>query len=144
MLFFIMAAVGGNINVRFTYTYTGEEDIPDDVTHVIVRNIRVVLANAFADHPNIVEVIFHEKVEKIEENAFGDCPSMRRVIMRGVKIVEVFAFQDCEALTNVECGKLEIIKVGTFERCVSLRGINLPSARSVENMRLLSAPPLRI
>lgn len=50
-----MAAVGGN-NIIVSYTYTGAEgeDIPDDVTHVIARNIRVVLAEAFAYHPNIV------------------------------------------------------------------------------------------
>ena len=45
-----MAAEGGSI-VRFTYT--GQENIPDDITHVIVR-ARVILAGAFYEHPNIV------------------------------------------------------------------------------------------
>eukprot|EP00573_Skeletonema_grethae_P001940 CAMPEP_0201689684 /NCGR_PEP_ID=MMETSP0578-20130828/3240_1 /ASSEMBLY_ACC=CAM_ASM_000663 /TAXON_ID=267565 /ORGANISM="Skeletonema grethea, Strain CCMP 1804" /LENGTH=78 /DNA_ID=CAMNT_0048174405 /DNA_START=42 /DNA_END=274 /DNA_ORIENTATION=- len=78
-----MAAEGGNI-VRFTYT--GEEVIPDDVTHVFV-DVKTIRGRAFQWHQNIVEVICHDKVEKIEEEAFSGCPSLRRVIMRGVKIV---------------------------------------------------------
>ncbi len=124
-----MAAVGGNIIVRFTYT--GEEDIPDNVTHVTVINVRVVRRIAFSQHPSIVEVICHEEVEKIEEYAFICCPCLKRVIMPGVKIVKERAFYQCAALTDVECDKLEIIEEGAFYRNESLVSINLPSARIV-------------
>jgi len=113
----------------------GQEDefIPRGATHIIVHeSVTVIRARAFERHFNIVEIICHEKVEKIEERAFGCCRSLRRAIMPGVTIVEEEAFCECEALTDVECGKLEIIGDGAFIDCKSLRSINLPSARIVE------------
>ena len=130
IIIYIMAAEGEGdshiIIIRFTYT--GEEVIPDDATHIFV-DVRVRTL-AFFQHPNVVEVICSERVEKIESMAFYDCPNLKRVIMPGVKIVENNAFGDCFALTDVECGKLEIIGYA-FARCYSLRSINLPSARVV-------------
>eukprot|EP00573_Skeletonema_grethae_P009625 CAMPEP_0201692940 /NCGR_PEP_ID=MMETSP0578-20130828/5700_1 /ASSEMBLY_ACC=CAM_ASM_000663 /TAXON_ID=267565 /ORGANISM="Skeletonema grethea, Strain CCMP 1804" /LENGTH=318 /DNA_ID=CAMNT_0048178397 /DNA_START=24 /DNA_END=980 /DNA_ORIENTATION=- len=114
--------------VRFFYT--GEEDIPHNATHVFVY-AKIIRARTFYNHPNIIEVVCHDEVEKIEEYAFCRCPSLRRVIMRGVKIVEGRAFDGCLALTDVECGKLEIIGVSAFCCCISLRSINLPSVRIV-------------
>eukprot|EP00986_Skeletonema_menzelii_P002936 scaffold852_cov187-Skeletonema_menzelii.AAC.1 len=120
-----------NIVIWFTYTGADGEVIDDEATHVIVT-ARVIRAHAFHYHPNIVEVICNDDVEKIEEWAFDECPSLRRVIMRGVKVVECCAFYWCVALEDVECDKLEIIGEGAFDRCESLRSINLTSARIVE------------
>ena len=114
------------------FTYTGQEEIPNEATHIIV-DIRIVPRMAFRGNRNIVEVICLDKVERIEVEAFFNCPSLRRVIMPGVKIVEEDSFQYCEALTDVECGKLEIIKSNAFDRCNSLRSIDLPSVRNVES-----------
>eukprot|EP00986_Skeletonema_menzelii_P018683 scaffold26677_cov188-Skeletonema_menzelii.AAC.7 len=125
-----MAAEGGSI-VWFTYTGADGEVIDDEATHVIVQ-ARVIRAIAFHRHPNIVEVICNDDVEKIEEYAFFKCPSLRRIIMRGVKVIEWSAFKWCTALHDVECGKLEIIGQGAFWKCESLRSINLTSARIVE------------
>ena len=97
------------------------------------EGVTFVRARAFWDHPNIIEVICHANVEKIEECAFYNCPSLRRVIMLGVKLVEAYAFWQCEALTVVECDKLEIIGVWAFSRCHILTSINLPSARIVRS-----------
>eukprot|EP00986_Skeletonema_menzelii_P015767 scaffold12636_cov88-Skeletonema_menzelii.AAC.2 len=124
-----MAAEGDNNIISFTYTGADGEVIDDEATHVIVT-ARVIRADAFL-HRNIVEVICNEDVEKIEEYAFYECPSLRRVIMRGVKNVEEDAFRWCEALEDVECDKLEIIGQGAFFGCKSLRSINLTSARIV-------------
>ncbi|KAK1737814.1 hypothetical protein QTG54_011586 [Skeletonema marinoi] len=127
-----MAARGDN---HITYTYRGGErhDIPHDATHIIIaKSVLVILAETFRRRPKIKEVEFHDKIEKVEEGAFAFCPSLIRVIMPGVKIVEGCAFYECDALTDVECGKLEIIKEQAFFRCRSLRSINLPSARIVE------------
>ena len=87
------------------YTYRGEEGetIPRDATHIFVHeSVTVIRAWAFNMHPNIVEVVCHEAVEKIEEEAFGYCLRLRRVIMPGVKKVENDAFCRCYALTEVE------------------------------------------
>ena len=125
-----MAAEGDHIR---RYNYTGRDgEVPDDVTHVTIdESVRVILANVFQFHSNIVEVI-GPNVETVGRGAFYKCPSLRRVIMLGVEVVEKEAFMNCPALTDVECGKLEIIKYGTFGDCESLRSINLLSTKIVE------------
>ena len=130
-----MAAVGGNNNiVRYTYTGAIGEVIPREATHINMdKGVRIVLEEAFRDFINVVELICHEGVEKIEEWAFWGCPRLRRVIMPGVKIVEAEAFANCIALEDVECGKLEIIREAAFIACNSLRSINLQSTRIVKN-----------
>ncbi len=137
-----MAAEGGdNIIVRFTYTGEEGEVVPRDATHVFV-DVTTIPARAFDRHRNIVEVICHDRVEKIEASAFFSCPSLKRVIMPGVTVVGVRAFNNCEALTDVECGKLEIIKRAAFEDCHSLRSINLPSARIVGELAFFGCTAL--
>ena len=78
-----------------TYVYRGEEDeiIPWEATHITMdEGVTFVRAQAFRGHRNIVEVICHDKVEKIEADAFRYCSSLRRVIMPNVKVVEEGAF----------------------------------------------------
>ena len=128
----MMAAEGDNNFMR--YVYRGEEDeiIPLGATHIFVGDdSTVILRRAFYEHPNIVEVICHENVERIERSAFYGCPNLRRLIMPGVKEVGDAAFYRCDELEDVECGKLEIIKQGAFCDCKSLWSISLPSARIV-------------
>ena len=130
-----MAAEGDNI-VRFTYTGADGEVIPRGATHVIVK-ARKVREEAFFRHRNIIEVIFDDRVEKIEASAFEECPSLRRVIMRGVLIVERCAFMSCHALEEMECNKLEIIGERAFSWLgVYLRSLNLPSVRIVHRRAL--------
>ena len=131
----MMAAEGGGaaVIVRFTYTGAIGERIPREATHItIAEDCTFVRARAFIRHQNIVEVICHDKVERIEREAFDSCPKLRRVIMPGVKIVEGLAFGDCRALTDVECDKLEIIEQEAFWNCRSLMNISLLSTRVVE------------
>mmetsp|Transcript_23260 Transcript_23260/g.33216 ORF Transcript_23260/g.33216 Transcript_23260/m.33216 type:complete len:319 (+) Transcript_23260:318-1274(+) len=128
-----MAAEGNNIR-RYIYRGEAGEVIPRD-GHIIVivhEGVTVILANAFRGYHNIVELICHEGVEKIEREAFDHCTSLRRVIMPCVEIAEGYAFYYCTALTDVECNKLEIIEEGAFHTCTSLRSINLTSVEMVE------------
>ena len=128
-----MADVGDNNFMRYIYRGEEGEVIPREATHITVaEGVTFVRAQAFEEHRKIVEVICHDKVEKIEEEAFRCCPNLRRVIMLGVKIVEMMAFEDCDALTDVECSKLEIIGSEAFSDCSSLRRINLLSVRIFE------------
>ena len=131
-----MAAEGGN-NYFMRYSYRGKEGevIPDGATHITVgEGVTFVRSYAFYQHPNIVEVICHNGVEKIGARAFVHCPSLRRVIIPGVKEVEGGAFCQCSALTDVECGQLELIKDEAFCECSSLRNIDLLSVRIVERL----------
>ena len=103
------------------------------VTHVRIDiSVRVIPERAFFEHPNIVEVICHQHIEQIEKCAFQKCRSLRRVVMPGVKVVEMDATDECRALTDVECGKLEIIKEFAFTDCKSLSSIDLQSVTNVE------------
>ena len=127
-----MSDVGDNNFIRYIYRGEEGEIIPEDVTHITIDiSVTVIREEAFYDNPDIVEVICHDGVKKIEAFAFQYCESLRRVIMPGVEVVECQAFNNCEGLTDVECGKLEVIKVGAFSDCTSLRSINLPSARII-------------
>ena len=127
-----MADEGDNNFIRYVYMGEVGERIPREGTHITVsEDVTVILYQAFEGHTNIVEVVCHEDVEKIEPMAFRKCPSLRRVVMPGVKIIEEYAFNDCPALTDVEIGKPEIIKDMAFMDCESLKKINLTSARIV-------------
>eukprot|EP00984_Skeletonema_dohrnii_P028448 scaffold18427_cov77-Skeletonema_dohrnii-CCMP3373.AAC.4 len=118
------------------YTFTGRdgEVIPPGVTRVrIHESLTVIPADAFNGNIDIEEFECHDRVKKVEEYAFRNCRSLRRVIMPGVEVVENDAFKYCEALTIVECGKLETIGESAFLVCESLGSINLPSAKTVES-----------
>ena len=120
------------------YVFTGER-VPNHVTHVLIaKALNFVRARSFEEHPNIQEVICHDGVEKIEAKAFNKCPSLRRVIMPGVKIIEQMAFNTCRALTYIECGKLERIGAVAFQFCKSLSSVDLPSIKIVEGKAFLS------
>ena len=128
-----MADMDDNNFMRYVYRGEDGEVIHAEATHIIVaEDCTFVRANAFREHPNIVEVICHDGVKKMGERAFWGCLSLRRVMMPGVKLVEEEAFYSCPSLTDVECGKLERIGTAAFGRCKSLRSIHIPSARIVE------------
>jgi len=117
------------------YTFTGREGeiIPPGVTRVrIDESVSVIPARAFEGNGNIEEVKCHVDVKTVESHVFRLCPSLRRVIMPGVEVVEQYAFDGCRALAIVECDKLEIIGVCAFNWCESLGSINLPSAKTVK------------
>ena len=127
-----MAAEGGAI-VTFVFNGENSEDIPRNVTHLIIHeNITVIPARLFCHHPNLVQVYCHSGVTKIETYAFYFCRSLRRVIIPGVTIVEKYAFYECTNLMYVECDKLERIGLQAFAYCGSLISINLSSVKIVE------------
>ena len=113
------------------YVFTGGV-VPDHVTHVLIdKALKFVPANAFYEHPNIQEVICHDGVLKVEHHGFFLCRSLRRVIMPGVKILELNAFNNCGTLTYVECGKLERIGKNAFVGC-RMSSIDLLSVKIVD------------
>ena len=126
------------------YVFTGGgERVPWHVTHVLIdKALNYVPAQAFEGLPNIEEVICHDGVEKVEPWAFYKCPSLRRVIMPGVKVIERNVFDECEALTYIECGKLERIGQQAFGRCKSLSSIYFPSVKIVNNYAFTSCKNL--
>jgi hypothetical protein len=114
------------------FVYTGEQDVPSDVTHVIIdRSVKIIPERAFYNRQKLVSVEMHDGVEKIEEQAFQGCISLRGIKLLGVEI-ERWAFQNCRALTDVEFGdKLETIGAYAFDRCCSLRNIKMPTLKTI-------------
>ena len=123
--------VGGGDDV-FVYT-GGDQEVPRDVKRLrIAENIDTILAEKCRECHQLIEVVGHNKMKKIEEYALSDCPSLRRVEnMQGVIEIEQYAFWNCKALSDIDFDKLEIIGHRAFGHCKSLRSINIPSIRRV-------------
>ena len=124
---------GGDEDI-FVYT-GGEQHVPRDVKRVrIAENIDTILANAFSECTQLIEVEGHNKIRKMEQWAFRYCHRLRSVKkMQGVVEIEEGAFCDCHALSDIDFDRLEIIGNCAFVECSSLRYVNMPSIRRVGN-----------
>jgi len=112
------------------FVYTGGR-APRDVRRAkIDESIDTIPREAFVDCEELIEVVGHNKLKKIENAAFISCTSLRRLTkMGGVIEIGGWAFMSCHALSDLEFGKLEIIGGGAFGSCRSLKYINMPSVR---------------
>ena len=125
------------------YIYTGGV-VPRHVTRVrIDESLTVIPAWAFEGRQNITELDCHVGVKKVEEFAFRNCRSLRRVIMPGVNVVARNAFFDCVALIDVECVKLERIGHAAFGGCEFLKSIDLSSIKVVQGRAFISCLQLK-
>jgi len=117
------------------FVYTGEQDVPAGVTHVIIdRSVRIIPREALRNRRNLVSVVCHYDVEKIEARAFFGCSSLRGIKLPGVREVGFAAFWNCTALADVEFGdKLETIGSHAFSCCCSLRNIKIPTVRTIRS-----------
>ena len=84
----------------------------------------------------------HDGVEMIEQYAFYQCTSLRRIKLAGVRIIEAYAFYNCTALVDVEFGdKLETIGEYAFAD-TALRIIKLPKVRVIGNYAFIGCEQL--
>jgi hypothetical protein len=123
---------GGGNNDVFIYM-GGDQEVPDDVTHVRVhKSVKIIRTRAFMGCRNLVSMEMHDGVEIIEEDAFHDCRSLRGIKLPGVRVIGKFAFFCCKALEDVEFGiKLEVIGRSAFNNCTSLRSIKVRKGRVI-------------
>ena len=122
------------VEQHFVYRGGGRDTIPEEATHVTThRSVRVIPAQLFCEHPNIVELICHENVERIKSYALANCSSLLKVKMLGVRVVEGRAFHDCIFLSDIECPQLERVGKEAFQDSESLSTIDLPSAKIIED-----------
>mmetsp|Transcript_14243 Transcript_14243/g.29071 ORF Transcript_14243/g.29071 Transcript_14243/m.29071 type:complete len:328 (+) Transcript_14243:63-1046(+) len=117
----------------FTGQYFGEQFVPTDVTHVrIDRSVKIIPMDALMDCEQLVYVETHNEMEKIQEQAFYDCRSLRGIKLPGVVEVRLGAFNNCRAMSDFEFSdKLETIDNYAFHGCHSLRRIKMPSVRTI-------------
>jgi hypothetical protein len=125
--------------------YTGgEQRVPRDVKRVrIAENVDTIPRLVFDQCQQLTEVEGHNRLRKIEEYAFCECPRLKRVKkMQGVVEMKGGAFYNCSALSDVDFEKLEIIGQGAFYDCKLLRSINLPSVRMIGQGAFMSCNAL--
>ena len=132
-------------NQIVNFTYRGEDPaiIPQNATHVRVHNsITVIPERAFYQHPNIVEFICHDGVERIKSDAFSECPRLTRIVAQGLKVMESSALIRCRSLKFVECDKLEILEQLAIGHCISLMIVELPSLKVAEQCAFIHCSAL--
>jgi hypothetical protein len=135
----MMADNNGNNNGDVFVYMGGDQEVPEDVTHVRVhKSVKIIPRQAFIHCTNLVSIEMHDGVEIIEEKAFEECESLRGIKLSGVRVIEYDAFCDCTKLEDVEFGnKLEIIEDWAFA-FTSLRSIKLPKVRVIGNSAFYS------
>jgi len=105
--------------------------VPRDVTCVRVHpSVRVIAARAFVGCHELVEVELSEGLHEIEEQAFKDCKSLKRITLpSSVRVVAARAFEGCVGLAALELNEgLQEISEQAFQGCRSLKQVTLPSS----------------
>lgn len=109
-------------------SYTGTEEvvvIPDEVVEIGEK------AFCFSGpKKNMKEVVFHNGVKKIGENAFKKCSKLEKVVILGsIETISDYAFYECNSLKDVvfEEGVSEI-SFCAFDGCKSIKEIQLPKS----------------
>eukprot|EP00985_Skeletonema_marinoi_P013198 scaffold6520_cov140-Skeletonema_marinoi.AAC.2 len=113
----------------------GDQVVPMDVRRIkIDRSVTIIPRRAFDHRQRLIDVEFHDGIERIEAEAFYGCTSLRGSIkLLGVKIIGNRAFYSCGVLIDVEFGvKLETIGLSAFFNCRSLRNITMPSVKTID------------
>jgi len=117
-------------NVPSIYTYNGVDEVPNDVTHVRVdQAVRVISERAFHSRHRLEVVELPEGLIKIDERAFGNCTSLKRINLPStVKKIGESAFESCNILDKITLPDgLQKLSYYAFYHCESLKSINIPS-----------------
>ena len=118
------------------FIYTGIEEVPQNVLHVLIQSTNTIPDRAFFGRRLLQTVQCSQQVIKIGRNSFTHCHSLRWISLPGVVDIDILAFANCANLEDVEFGdKLEMIREDAFRWCSSLRYIRLPSSSSIREIR---------
>ena len=121
------------------FVYTGGRAPQHVVNAIIDESVEEIDNDAFYNNRNLQSVVCHDGVLKVGKWAFGNCSSLQRVKMPGVKIIEVKAFNNCSSLVDVEFDKLDAVGGNAFYRCTSLQRIRLPKIKVIENCAFMDS-----
>jgi hypothetical protein len=113
------------------FVYTGGRAPQHVVNAIIDESVEEIDNNAFYNNRNLKSVVCHDGVLKVRRWTFGNCRSLQRVKMPGVKIIEERAFHGCKNLVYVEFDKLETVGNDAFNSCSSLQRIELPKVKTI-------------
>ncbi|EJK47416.1 hypothetical protein THAOC_33865 [Thalassiosira oceanica] len=119
------------------WIYTGEAEVPDDVTHVRVSDdVTVLPARVFSSRARLMAVELNKGLVEVGDRAFYSCSSLECVRMpTSVKTLGEYAFAQCDKLYHVEFpedSRIGAITIGrgAFANCESLTKIKLPKSLS--------------
>jgi hypothetical protein len=113
---------------------------PQHVVNAIIdESVEEIDDDAFRYNRNLRSVVCHNRVLKVGKWAFGNCRSLERVKMPGVKIIEDYAFYECSSLTHVEFDTLETVGDTVFFRCTSLRWVKMPKVKAIGKIAFMNS-----
>ena len=113
------------------------EEVPEDVTHVIVdSSVTVIKENAFDAWEMLVSVIMGDNVKIIEMSAFRYCHVLRSIrLSKTLEHIGVYAFFLCESLEALFLpSTVKSIEYRAFVYCQSLRLMILPNDIDLSNV----------
>jgi len=97
-----MADNNGNNDDVFVYM-GGDQEVPEDVTHVRVhKSVKIITRCAFNHCRNLVSIEMHDGVENIGAMAFYRCTTLRGIKLPGVRVIDNNAFIVCLALEDLK------------------------------------------
>ena len=110
--------------------YSGEVEVPDEVTAPDGRSFRVtVIGNsAFYDCTALTEITFGQNVEKVEPFAFNWCKQLQYVDFANIKQAEGVSFALCYALRTVQLRNVETLTGDVFLSSIGLQTLQLSTA----------------
>eukprot|EP00554_Chaetoceros_debilis_P009070 CAMPEP_0194099472 /NCGR_PEP_ID=MMETSP0150-20130528/644_1 /TAXON_ID=122233 /ORGANISM="Chaetoceros debilis, Strain MM31A-1" /LENGTH=338 /DNA_ID=CAMNT_0038785683 /DNA_START=122 /DNA_END=1135 /DNA_ORIENTATION=+ len=114
-----------------------DEEVPKDVTHVIVDNsVTVIKAFAFNGCKLLVSVIMYDNVKRIEGQAFSGCIALRFIrFSKTLVYIGMHAFGHCYSLKALFLpSTLKYIEDQAFIHCRSMRVLILPNAIDLGNI----------
>jgi hypothetical protein len=118
--------------VLFLYTGQPRDDIPKNVTHVVVDSmVEEIGGLSFFRFPVGSSSLEHVKipatVKSIEHCAFGECRNLDFLDFKeGLSVIGVNAFQNCTSITRLKIpSSVEEIKQAAFVRCEALVSVEL-------------------
>ena len=115
-------------HITFEYTGNNGEDIPNNVTHVLVLpGVAKIEDSAFYSRVRLESIAFPSTIIEIGERAFMHCNNLREVVFNdGLKKIGLGVFCNCKSLESITFpSTLTEIGVSAFAKCSSLRTVVL-------------------
>ena len=121
------------------YLYRGldNEQVPKDVTHVIVDNsVTVIKKEAFSNCIHLVSLIMVDNVKRIQEYAFWNCLALRFIrLSKALEFIGEYAFWCCHSLEVMFLSStVQSIITCSFAKCESLKLLILPNGINLCNL----------
>lgn len=117
-------------NTASPFIYDGTQEVPKDVTEVIVADgVTKIIGHAFSDCTSLESISIPDSVTWIYPGAFEKCTSLKSVtIPQQITHIPSDLFLGCSSLESVLIPPgVESIGSDAFRRCSSLKSITLPN-----------------